>query len=59
MDLTKGEAFGFLGFTIRRRALAAGQVVAAGDAGLKQRTALLRKLKEEFPAAGTPSRWGG
>jgi RNA-directed DNA polymerase len=48
VDLTKGEAFGFLGFSIRRLRSARGKWWPKVTPALKQRTALLRKLKEEF-----------
>lgn len=48
VDLTKGEAFGFLGFTIRRLRSVRGKWWARLRPGVKQRTALLRRLKEEF-----------
>jgi len=48
VDLTKGEAFGFLGFTIRRVRFRRGKWWAKATPAVKQRTALLRKLKEEF-----------
>jgi len=48
VDLTQGESFGFLGFAIRRirsrRGVWWAQVTPQGT----RRTALLRKLKEEF-----------
>lgn len=48
VDLTKGEAFGFLGFTIRRERSRRGKWWAKATPAVKQRTALLRKLKEAF-----------
>jgi RNA-directed DNA polymerase len=48
VDLTKGEAFGFLGFTIRRLRSRRGYWWALVIPAVKQRTALLRKLKAEF-----------
>ena len=48
VDLTQGEAFGFLGFTIRRVQTRRGQWWALATPAVKQRTALLRKLREEF-----------
>jgi RNA-directed DNA polymerase len=48
VDLTKGEACGFLGFTIRRVRSRRGKWWAKVTPAVKQRTALLRKLKEEF-----------
>jgi len=48
VDLTKGEAFGFLGFLIRRVRSPRGKWWARLTPAVKQRTALLRKLKEEF-----------
>jgi RNA-directed DNA polymerase len=48
VDLTKGEAFGFLGFTIRRVRSRRGTWWAKVTPAVKPRTALLRKLKEEF-----------
>ena len=47
-DLTKGDAFGFLGFLIRRVRSPRGKWWAKVTPAVKQRTALLRKLKEEF-----------
>jgi RNA-directed DNA polymerase len=47
-NLTKGEAFGFLGFTIRRARSRRGTWWVKATPAVKQRTALLRKLKEEF-----------
>jgi RNA-directed DNA polymerase len=47
-DLTKGDAFGFLGFVIRRVRSPRGTWWAKVTPAVKQRTALLRKLKEEF-----------
>ena len=48
VDLTKGEAVGFLGFTIRRIRSRRGKWWPLVTPAMKQRTALLRKLKEEF-----------
>ncbi len=48
VDLAKGETFGFLGFTIHRLRSKRGKWWARLTPALKQRTALLRKLKEEF-----------
>jgi RNA-directed DNA polymerase len=48
VDLTTGEAFGFLGFTIRRVRSKKGKWWVKVTPAVKQRTALLRKLKEEF-----------
>ena len=48
VDLTKGEAFGFLGFTIRRLRSRRGKWWPLVTPAVKQRTALLRKLKEQF-----------
>ena len=48
VDLTKGEAFGFLGFTIRRVLSRRGKWWPKQTPAVKQRTALLRKLKAEF-----------
>jgi RNA-directed DNA polymerase len=48
VDLTKGEAFGFLGFRIRRMRSPRGKWWAPLTPATKQRTALLRKLKAEF-----------
>jgi RNA-directed DNA polymerase len=48
VDLTKGEAFGFLGFTIRRVLSRRGKWWPKLTPAVKQRTALLRKLKVEF-----------
>jgi RNA-directed DNA polymerase len=48
VDLTKGEAFGFLGFEIRRLRSKQGKWWPKATPAVKQRTALLRKLREEF-----------
>src|SRR5436309_4126915 len=48
VDLTQGEAFGFLGFTLRRLRSTRGQWWVRLAPALKQRTALLRKLQEVF-----------
>ena len=48
VDLTKGEVFGFLGFTIRRLRSRRGKWWVQLRPAVKQRTALLRKLKAEF-----------
>jgi len=48
VDLTQGEAFGFLGFTIRRLRSTRGKWWVQQTPAMKQRTALLRKLREEF-----------
>jgi RNA-directed DNA polymerase len=48
VDLTKGEAFGFLGFTIRRVRSRRGKWWPMVTPAVKQRTGLLRKLREEF-----------
>jgi RNA-directed DNA polymerase len=48
VDLTKGEAFGFLGFTIRRARSRRGKWWVPLKPAVKQRTALLWKLKAEF-----------
>ncbi len=48
VDLTTGEAFGFLGFTIRRLRSLRGRWWVQLAPVLKQRTALLQKLKEVF-----------
>jgi RNA-directed DNA polymerase len=48
VDLTKGEAFGFLGFDFRRIRSWRGGWRPQFTPALKQRTALLHKLKEEF-----------
>ena len=48
VDLRKGEAFGFLGFLIRRMRSPRGKWWAQLIPAAKQRTALLRKLKGEF-----------
>ena len=52
VDLTQGEAFGFLGFTIRRLRSTRGKWWVQQMPAMKQRTALLQKLREEF------RRWG-
>jgi len=48
VDLTQGEAFGFLGFTFRRLRSPRGRWWVQKTPAIKQRTALLRKLKEAF-----------
>jgi RNA-directed DNA polymerase len=48
VDLTKGATFGFLGFTIRRVLSRRGKWWLKLTPSVKQRTALLRKLKAEF-----------
>jgi RNA-directed DNA polymerase len=48
VDLTKGKTFGFLGFTIRRVGSRRGKWWLKLTPSVKQRTALLRKLKAEF-----------
>ena len=48
VDLTQGEAFGFLGFIFRRLRSPRGRWWVQKLPAMKQRTALLRKLKEEF-----------
>jgi RNA-directed DNA polymerase len=48
VDLTKGEAFGFLGFLIRRLRSPRGKWWVQLTPATKQRTGLLRKLKVEF-----------
>jgi RNA-directed DNA polymerase len=48
VDLAKGETFGFLGFTIRRVLSRRGKWWLKLTPSVKQRTALLRKLKAEF-----------
>jgi len=48
VDLAKGEAFGFLGFTIRRLRSKRGGWWPQRTPQIKKRTALLRKLKEVF-----------
>ena len=48
VDLTQGEAFGFLGFTFRRLRSLRGRWWVQKTPAIKQRTALLRKLKEVF-----------
>jgi RNA-directed DNA polymerase len=52
VDLTQGEAFGFLGFTIRRLRSTRGKWWVQQMPAMKQRTVLLQKLREEF------RRWG-
>ena len=47
-DLTQGEAFGFLGFSFRRLRSPRGRWWVQKLPAMKQRTALLRKLKEVF-----------
>jgi RNA-directed DNA polymerase len=48
VDLTQGEVFGFLGFTIRRLRSTRGKWWVPQTPAMKQRTALLQKLREEF-----------
>ena len=48
VDLTQGEAFGFLGFSFRRLRSPRGRWWVQKLPAMKQRTALLRKLKEVF-----------
>ena len=48
VDLTKGEAFGFLGFTFRRLRSKRGKWWAQITPAGKRRAGLLRKLKEVF-----------
>ena len=48
VDLTQGEAFGFLGFTLRRLRSTRGRWWVQLAPALKKRTALLRKLQEVF-----------
>jgi RNA-directed DNA polymerase len=48
VDLTQGEAFGFLGFAFRRLRSPRGRWWVQKTPAIKQRTALLRKLKEVF-----------
>ena len=48
VDLVKGERFGFLGFAFRRVRSRRGAWWPQRTPKLKQRTALLRKLKEVF-----------
>jgi len=48
VDLTQGEAFGFLGFIFRRLRSPRGRWWVQQTPAIKQRTALLRKLKEVF-----------
>jgi RNA-directed DNA polymerase len=48
VDLTQGEAFGFLGFTLRRLRSPRGRWWVQMTPAMKKRTALLRKLKEVF-----------
>ncbi|HEX7629452.1 MAG TPA: reverse transcriptase domain-containing protein, partial [Candidatus Methylomirabilis sp.] len=48
VDLVKGEAFGFLGFTFRRLRSKRGGWWPQRTPQIKKRTALLRKLKEVF-----------
>jgi RNA-directed DNA polymerase len=48
VDLTEGEAFGFLGFAFRRLRSLRGRWWVQRMPAMKQRTALLRKLKEVF-----------
>ena len=48
VDLTQGEAFGFLGFSFRRLRSPRGRWWVQKLPAMKQRTALLRKLEEVF-----------
>ena len=48
VDLRQGEVFGFLGFTIRRLRSTRGKWWVQQTPAMKQRTALLQKLKEVF-----------
>jgi len=48
VDLTQGVAFGFLGFTFHRLRSPRGRWWVRVAPAMKQRTALLRKLKEVF-----------
>lgn len=48
VDLTKGEAFAFLGFDFRRLRSWRGRWWVRFTPKLKQRTALLRRLREVF-----------
>ena len=48
VDLTQGEAFGFLGFTFLRLRSTRGRWWVQKTPAIKQRTALLRKLGEVF-----------
>jgi RNA-directed DNA polymerase len=48
VDLAKGESFGFLGFDFRRIRSRAGRWMPLRLPQGKKRTALLRRLKEEF-----------
>jgi RNA-directed DNA polymerase len=48
VDLRKGEAFGFLGFTIRRVQSRRGKWWPMTVPAVKQRTVLLGRLREEF-----------
>ena len=48
VDLTQGESFGFLGFDVRRIRSRRGVWRPQVTPKVRQRTALLRKLKEEF-----------
>ena len=48
VDLAKGESFGFLGFEFRRVRSVQGKWQPYYSPKLKQRTVLLRKLKEVF-----------
>src|SRR5262249_30728608 len=48
VDLTQGEAFGFLGFTFRRLRSPRGRWWVQKMPAMRQRTALLRKLKAVF-----------
>ena len=58
VDLTKGEAFGFLGFTFRRLRSPRGRWWVRKTPAMKQRTALLQKLGG-VPALALPARGAG
>ena len=59
VDLTQGEAFGFLGFTIRRLRSTRGKWWVQQMPAMKQRTVLLQKLREEFRRWGSQARGAG
>ena len=58
VDLTQGEAFGFLGFTFRRLRSPRGRWWVQKTLAIKQRTALLRRLREVFRRWQLSAGWG-
>ena len=59
VDLAKGDAFGFLGFQFRRVRALSGKWRANYAPRLKNRTSLLRRLKELFRRHQSQSRRSG